>query len=781
MSSSENIIYLDYNATTYIHEEVAKEMNPYLISYFGNPSSSHIFGIKAKQAVQKSREQIAKMLGCSSSEIVFTSGGSESNNYAIKGVVYHLIHNNINIPFEIVTSQIEHPSVLEVFKYLEHFYKKEVKVIYLPVNEEGIIDIEEMKKKITPKCALISVMHANNETGSVQPIKEISDYAKSINPNVIIHTDSSQSVGKIKVDVNDLGVDLLTICSHKFYGPKGIGCLYIKQGIENRMEKIIHGANHEHNLRAGTENVLEIVGIGSAAELVTKELNERMIHFKKTRNIIYRILKTNTPNLILHGPSIDLDEDITKNQEKRLSNTLYISFPNLEANLILDLLSNKIACSAGAACHSDEIKMSYVLTAMNVSPSIAMGTLRISTGIKLTEKEAEEAANFIAKTVNDLYKTKEGKQVEQNSDNYQCRLTKNTHGMGCGCKISPKVLNKLLTSLPKMKCISSNQNIIVSNDTNDDACVYRLPNTEDKRNLISTLDFLTPICDSPYDYGAIACANAISDVYAMGGEPINALTIVAFPIQRLSIDILRQILIGASDKADEAGVPILGGHSIEDNEPKFGLSVNGLCDPKFVWKNSTIEKDNVIILTKPIGVGTIMTGVKRDYVNEKDDNCVKNAIETMKTLNKYHADVLRNLEKEKGKIVSSCTDITGFGLIGHLIECLGNSELSIEVDYSKVNFIEKAKEMIEMNIVPGGAENNFNFSKDKCVYDEKMSMSEKLLINDPQTSGGLLFFINKSNIDMVKKEFDSKNLKYYEIGHTYEDKNPKIHVIKSIS
>ena len=180
-----------------------------------------------------------------------------------------------------------------------------------------------MKKKITPKCALISVMHANNETGSVQPIKEISDYARFINPNVIIHTDSSQSVGKIKVDVNDLGVDLLTICSHKFYGPKGIGCLYIKQGIENRMEKIIHGANHEHNLRAGTENVLEIVGIGSAAELVTKELNERMIHFKKTRNIIYRILKTNTPNLILHGPSIDLDEDITKNQEKRLSNTLY--------------------------------------------------------------------------------------------------------------------------------------------------------------------------------------------------------------------------------------------------------------------------------------------------------------------------------------------------------------------------------------------------------------------------------------------------------------------------
>ena len=776
--SSDDIIYLDYNATTYIHEKVAKEMQPYLSTYFGNPSSSHIFGIKTKTAVQKSREQIAHMVGCSSSELIFTSGGSESNNYSIKGVVYHHIHTHPKDPFEIMTSQIEHPSVLEVFKYIEDVYGSLVKVTYLPVNEEGIVDIEEFKQKMSPKCILISVMHANNETGSVQPIKEISTYAKSINPNVIIHSDASQSVGKIKVDVNELGVDLLTICSHKFYGPKGIGTLFIRQGTENQMEKIIHGANHEHNLRAGTENVLEIVGIGEAAELVSKELDERMIHFKKTRNIIYKILKENTPNLILHGPSIDIDEDITKQNEKRLSNTLYVSFPNLEANLILDLLSNKIACSAGAACHSDEVKMSYVLTAMNVAPSVAMGTLRISTGIMLTEKQAEEAANYIAKTVNDLYKSKEDTKEENHIQDYQCRLTKNTHGMGCGCKISPKVLNKLLSSLPKMKSLS-NPNIIVSNDTNDDACVYKLPNTKDKQNLISTLDFLTPICDSPYDYGAIACANAISDIYAMGGEPINALTIVAFPIQRLSIDILKQILIGAADKADEAGVPILGGHSIEDNEPKFGLSVNGLCDPDFVWKNATIETDDVIVITKSIGVGTIMTGVKRDFVNEKNDKCVKDAIESMKSLNKYHAEALRELEKKNGKIVNACTDITGFGLIGHLLECLGNSGLSIEVDYSKVNFIERAKEMIDMNIVPGGAENNFNFSKEKCEYDSKLSMSEKLLINDPQTSGGLLFFINKEKIELVKTTFDDKQLKYYIIGKTYKDTKSQIKVIKS--
>ena len=190
---SKDIIYLDYNATTYIHEKVAKSMEPYLSILFGNPSSSHIFGTQTKQAVQKSREQISKMLNCSTSEIIFTSGGSESNNYAIKGIVYKYIHsNNKNEKFEIMTSQIEHPSVLEVFKYLEQTFKDQLKVIYLPVDNEGIIDMEEFKNKISPKCIFISIMHANNETGSIQPIKELNDYSKKIKPNIIFHTDASQ-------------------------------------------------------------------------------------------------------------------------------------------------------------------------------------------------------------------------------------------------------------------------------------------------------------------------------------------------------------------------------------------------------------------------------------------------------------------------------------------------------------------------------------------------------------------------------------------------------------
>jgi selenium donor protein len=778
---SNDIIYLDYNATTYIHEKVAKAMEPYLSTLFGNPSSSHIFGTQTKQAVQKSREQISKMLNCSSSEIIFTSGGSESNNYAIKGIVYYYIHNNINSneKFDIITSQIEHPSVLEVFKFLEKTFKDKLNVIYLSVDKEGIINMEEFKEKLTPKCIFISIMHANNETGSIQPIKEITLYSKKINPNIIIHTDASQSIGKIKVDVKEMQIDLLTVCSHKFYGPKGIGCLYIKNGVENKLEKIIHGANHEHNMRAGTENVLEIVGLGEASNLVFEELNNRILHFKKTRNIIYKILSENT-NCILHGPPINLNDDLN-NIEKRLSNTLYISFPNISANLILDMLSNKIACSAGAACHSDEVTMSYVLNAMKVTPEVAMGTLRISTGINTTEKNCEDAANFIVNVINELSNKNNNNLNNNINDGDICRLTKNTHGMGCGCKISPKILNNLLNSLPKMKSIENNKNnILVSNDTCDDACVYNIENNEnnnennnkiDKGALITTLDFLTPICDKPYDYGQIATANAISDIYAMGGKPINALTIVAFPISRLPINVLKEILIGAFDKADEANCPILGGHSIEDNEPKFGLSVNGLCNKNFIWKNSTIEENDIIILTKEIGVGIIMTGVKKDFVNE-NDKCVIKAIETMKQLNKYHAECLINLEEKYGKIVNAATDITGFGLIGHLIECIGNKNLCAEINFNKIKFIERTKEFVEMDIIPGGANNNFGFSKGKVDYGN-IDKNEQILINDPQTSGGLLIFVAKDKRDLVKKSFEEKKLSYFEIGTITKRKDNK--------
>ena len=791
------VIYLDYNATTNIHEEVRKVMEPYLNIYFGNPSSSHKYGIQTKKGIVKARNQIAKMLNCSSSEIIITSGASESNNYANKGIINYYFHNTSSPEkISVITSTIEHPSVMEIYPYLKSIYKDKLDIIKVPCTSQGIIDLEQFEKLVQKNTLLVSIMLANNETGCVQPIKEINEIAKKINPNCIVHTDASQALGKIPVDVQNLGVDLLTVAGHKIYGPKGIGALYIKNGIEKKLEKIIHGASHENNLRAGTENVLEIVGLGEACGLISRDLNKRMRLFMKTRNIIYKIISEKVPknNYVLQGPEIDNSIDINKltdeqlyelvNKEKRLTNTLYISFPGIEANLILDKLSDKIACSAGAACHSEGVHMSHVLEAMKVSPQVAMGTLRISTGIMTTEKDAEESAKNIAEVVIQLMPKnniseednllKYAKEEEEAINN--CRLTKNTHGMGCGCKISPKLLQEVLASLPIQKCIPNNKNILVDNSSFDDASVYNLtpfyssPASKENKELtlVSTLDFFTPICDNAYDFGSISCSNALSDIYAMGAKPINALSIVAFPITLLPKVVLREIMKGAQDKADEAECPILGGHSIDDNEPKFGLSVNGLVEKSKIWKNNTIKKDNYILLTKKIGTGVIMTSLKKDIVN-KNEKCVKDAIETMKRLNKYHCELV----VENNIKIDACTDVTGFGLLGHLSECLlgeENKKLYAEINYNKIRFIsDKVNELTEMGMSPGGAKSNLAYVEGKVDYG-KMTENEKLLINDPQTSGGLLMFMNEDEKNKMMKLCKEKDLECFEIGKINEKK-----------
>lgn len=616
-------------------------------------------------------------------------------------------------------------------------------------------------------------MHANNETGVLQPIEKLVKIAKEVNPNILFHTDAAQSIGKVVVDVKKMNVDFLSVCSHKFYGPKGIGALYIKNGCEEKLEKLIHGANHEKNLRAGTENILEIVGLGSACELVTKELNNRISHFKNTRNTIWRILSSSIKDVILQGPSIDLDNEDTN--ENRLSNTLFVSFPNIEANLILDSISDKIACSAGAACHSDEVKLSHVLESMKVPTNIAMGTIRISTGLGTTSEEAKDAAYYIVEIVNKLNSKNESTNEENplSSSKETCQLTKTTHGLGCGCKISPKVLNSLLKSLPLQKCVLNNPDILVGNETSDDSCVYKL---DDKTALIKTLDFLTPICDSPLDYGAIACANALSDIYAMGGKPLLALNIVCFPIKILSTNILKEILLGAQLKAEEANVPILGGHSIEDNEPKFGMSITGIGHPEFIWKNSEVRTNDVIILTKKIGVGLIMTAVKKGFIKNEENEC-KEAIESMKRLNKYHCDALRELEENKVRVVSACTDVTGFGLLGHLKECIEPKKMSALISYGNIGFLKKAKEIAEMEIIPGGTANNYLFTSAITQYDEKISKSEKYLINDAQTSSGLLIFVQKNELERVEQKFKEKNLEYFIIGEVISSEKEESKII----
>ena len=795
MDSNEekHVIYLDYNATTNIHEEVRKVMEPYLNIYFGNPSSSHKYGIQTKKGIFNARQQISKMLNCSSNEIIITSGASESNNLADKGIINYYFHNTKNPEkISVISSTIEHPSVIEIFPYLKSIYKDNLELILIPCNSKGIIDLEVFKNKMQKNTKLISIMLANNETGCVQPIKEICEYAKKINPECIVHTDASQALGKIPVDVKNLGVDLLTVAGHKIYGPKGIGALYIKNGVEKKMEKILHGASHENNMRAGTENVLEIVGLGQACELISRDLIKRMRQFLITRNIIYKKITEKIPkdNFVLQGPEIDIDIGIEKlndeqlldlvKKERRLTNTLYISFPGIEANLILDKLSDKIACSAGAACHSEGVNMSHVLQAMKVNPQVAMGTLRISTGVLTTEKEAEEGGKYIAEVVEQLMPKnkvednnllKYVKEDEEAINN--CRLTKNTHGMGCGCKISPKLLQEVLSSLPIQKSISNDKNILVDNRSFDDASVYDLTSyNKDNQELalVSTLDFFTPICDNPYDFGSISCSNALSDIYAMGAKPINALSIVAFPVTLMPKIILKEILRGAQDKADEAGCPILGGHSIDDNEPKFGLSVNGLVDKKNIWKNNTVKEGDYIIMTKKLGTGIIMTSLKKDMVN-KDEKCVKDAIELMKYLNKYHCElVIDNNIK-----IDACTDITGFGLLGHLSECLSgenNKNLFAEINYNKIAFIsEKINELAEMGMSPGGAKSNLAYVEGKVIYDKNMTENEKLLINDPQTSGGLLMFMKEEEKNKMIKLCSEKKLDCFEIGRIISKNN----------
>jgi cysteine desulfurase NifS len=372
-------IYLDYNATTPIDKEVAEVMKPFLDELFGNPSSSHEYGIRTKKAVTLARNQVASLIGCASEEVIFTSGGTESNNFAIKGAVIA----NKNKGNHIITTSIEHPAVIEVCKYLA---ANGFRTTYLPVDGYGMVDPDDAEKAITPETILISVMHANNEVGTIQPIAEIGEIARK--HQILFHTDAAQSVGKIPVDVNNLNVDLLSVAGHKLYAPKGIGALYVRKGVI--LEKLIHGADHEMNRRAGTENILEISGLGKACEIAMRDMEKNRAHSIRMRDFFYRGLMESIQDVRLNG-----------HPEKRLPNTLSMSFRGIEANTLLSELL-EIAASAGAACHTDKREISSVLKAIKVPEEYAMGTIRFSTGKYTTGDEIEYAVRSIDSAVKRL-------------------------------------------------------------------------------------------------------------------------------------------------------------------------------------------------------------------------------------------------------------------------------------------------------------------------------------------------------------------------------------------
>lgn len=732
-----NPIYLDYNATTPIDKEVAETMKPFLDMYFGNPSSAHSYGVTTKLAVIKARNQIAELIGCSSDEIVFTSGGTESNNFALKGVAFA----NRNKGKHIITSAIEHPAILEVCRYLEG---EGFEITYLPVDKFGMVSIGDVEKAIRQETILISIMHANNEVGTIQPIAEIGKIAKK--HGIIFHSDAAQSLGKISVNVKEMHVDLLSIAGHKLYAPKGIGALYIRHGI--KLQKLIHGADHEMNLRAGTENVLEIAGLGKACEIALRDLKKNSIQLKAHRDQLHDLLALRLKNVRLNG-----------HPDKRLPNTLSLGFYKVEANTLLSELTN-IAASAGAACHTDSIDISEVLQAMQVPEEYAMGTIRFSTGKHTTSEEIEQAAEAIVAAVERLSNTSEN--VQTHSDKIEnIRLTQFTHGLGCACKIRPQYLEKILSDFPK----PTDPKVLVGIEASDDAAVYLISK---EIALIQTVDFFTPIVDDPYLFGAIAAANSLSDIYAMGGRPIFALNIVGFPENRLPMEVLKQILKGAQDKATEAGISILGGHTIEDNEPKFGMAVSGLVHPDKILKNSGAKPGDIIVLTKPLGTGIIATAAKRGLA---DEDTRKQAYKVMAALNKTAAEIISNYP------VTSCTDVTGFGFLGHLREMSRASGMDFEVRSHKVPALIQAEQLAANNVIPGGTINNMDYVKSDVTYFEALPYSRKVLLNDAQTSGGLLFTIPEKYATSLMNDFTTYNMSEVAVvGRVKETGSGKIFV-----
>ena len=367
-------IYLDFNASTPIAPEAVEAMRPFLMDHYGNPSSLHWAGAPAKDAVEKARGQVAGLLGCDPTEIVFTSGGSESNNHAIKGIFFA----NRDRGEHIVTTAVEHPAILNPCRFLE---KMGAKVTVLPVDRYGRVDPSDVRRTITPHTILITVMHANNEVGTIEPIPEISAIAREA--GIPFHTDAAQTVGKISTDVEDLGVDLLSVAGHKVYAPKGIGALYILEGT--RIEPFVHGAGHEAGRRAGTENVLLAVALGAACEAARKWVELPQVQGLRDR--------------FWEGLKWIFGERMTLNghPENRLPNTLNVNFIGRVGAEVLARLPG-VAASTGSACHAGSVTLSPVLAAMRVPPEEGMGAVRFSLGRSTTWEELEEVIHLLKET-----------------------------------------------------------------------------------------------------------------------------------------------------------------------------------------------------------------------------------------------------------------------------------------------------------------------------------------------------------------------------------------------
>jgi len=373
------LIYLDNAASTPVHEQVFHEMIPFLQDQFGNPSSIHRYGRFAQRAIQNARKQIAHLINSEPNEILLTSGGTESNNTALFGLAHAAKGNHI------VTSSIEHEAILEPCKKLE---KEGFEVTYIPVDNSGLVNSKDIEKSITPETCLVSIMFANNEVGTIQPIQEISKICHD--KQIVFHTDAVQAVGKVKIDVKELGIDMLSISSHKINGPKGVGSLYIKKGIE--IIPFIFGGGQENGMRSGTENVASIVGFGKACQLAQENMKQNILHLQNIRNNLIAKVMKEIPLVTLNGHS-----------DQRIANNAHFTFLGVNGeDLIIKLDENGIAASTGSACSVRVQKESHVLKAMGFSHDQIAGSLRLTVGLSNTDSEIEKTVEVLKKVVREL-------------------------------------------------------------------------------------------------------------------------------------------------------------------------------------------------------------------------------------------------------------------------------------------------------------------------------------------------------------------------------------------
>ncbi len=367
-------IYLDYNATTPIAPSVHEAMEPYLTEHFGNPSSSHVLGRITSEAIQEARGCVAGLIGADCDEIVFTSGGTESNNLALIGALWP---DTLRTGSHLIISVFEHPAVEAPARFLK---RQGIALTIVPCTEDGVVDPNEIRRAIRPETRLVSIMHANNEIGTIQPIRAISTICHE--RDILLHTDAAQSVGKIRVNVNELGVDLLSIAGHKLYAPKGVGALFVRRSVT--LQPVLHGAGHERGLRPGTENVASLVGLGKAATLAARALETETERMAALRDRLLDLLKA------------EIGDQLTVNgfRSPRLPNTLSANFPSVAGAELLQRVP-EICASTGSACHADQVSMSKTLTAIRLEPQQARGTVRLSLGAHTSVEDVDRTASLL--------------------------------------------------------------------------------------------------------------------------------------------------------------------------------------------------------------------------------------------------------------------------------------------------------------------------------------------------------------------------------------------------